>query len=233
LGLFTVPALLIHLASGWISAFTRTALFTLVPVFAVVLDPYLGNETSRPVLSRLPVALAAVLGAVLVFPISIPTSVEATASFAAVILAAILVAAANACAVALFQPAATQSLAPIAATGALSLGILSAALENNAWHWTAIAPELLWTAVLQLPSLWLLFWLMRRLSAVHLALRFVLAPALAVPLGALLMQLPLALRTCLGLLGMAGGAVYLLLMPESEAESASLLRSADSHPDSQ
>jgi drug/metabolite transporter (DMT)-like permease len=88
-------------------------------------------------------------------------------------------------------------------------------------------PELFWNATLQLPSLCLLFWLMRRLSAVRLTLRFVLGPAMAVPLGALLMQMPLALRTWLGLLAMAGGAAYLWRMPQSEPEPASLLRRSD------
>jgi len=64
---------------------------------------------------------------------------------------------------------------------------------------------------------------MRRLSAVRLTLRFVLGPALAVPLGALLMQMPLTLRTWLGLLGMAAGAANLLLKPEAEPEAVSVL----------
>jgi drug/metabolite transporter (DMT)-like permease len=227
LGLFTAPTILIHLASGWVSGFTRTALFTLVPVFAVVLDPYIGKQAAGLSRGSLPAALLAVLGAALVFPIAIPNSMEAIAAFGAVILAAIAVAAANGYAVAVMQPAKKQSLAPIAAiaatTGAFSLGILSASLERTAWQSTTVTPALFWTAALQLPSLWLLFWLMRRLSAVRLTLRFVLGPALAVPLGALLMQMPLTLRTWLGLLGMAAGAANLLLKPEAEPEAVSVL----------
>jgi drug/metabolite transporter (DMT)-like permease len=231
LGLFAAPAILIHLASGWVSGFTRIAFFTLVPVFALVLDPYLGNQSARAVHGSLPASLVAVLGATLVFPIAIPNLIEAAVAFSVLMLAVILVAAANAYAVALIQTVARQSFAPIAAiaaaTAALSLGILSAALERPAWQSTTVMPELFWNATLQLPSLCLLFWLMRRLSAVRLTLRFVLGPAMAVPLGALLMQMPLALRTWLGLLAMAGGAAYLWRMPQSEPEPASLLRRSD------
>lgn len=43
LGLFVAPAVLVSLAKDWVPELTRVALFSLVPVFAVVLEPYIGH----------------------------------------------------------------------------------------------------------------------------------------------------------------------------------------------
>ena len=227
LGLFTAPALLVHLSAPWISRLAQTALFTLVPVFSVVLEPYLGQTAARPVPGSLPTALLTVLGALLVFPVISPGSIETASAIAASILAAGCIAAANCYAVAVYQNFGHPSAAPItavaASVGALSLGIASLLLERPALKSTAFAPELLWAAAIELPALLLLFWLMQRLSAVRIATRFVLGPLLAVPLGALLVQSRLASRTWLGLLAMAAGAAYLLIAPEAAEEPATLL----------
>lgn len=227
LGLFTAPALLVHLSAGSVSGPARTALFTLVPVFSLVLEPYIGHPAATPIRGGLPAALAAVLGALLVFPSAVPTSIQAEFSLLALILAAASIGAANCCAEAVFRDCGPSSTTPITAiaafAGTVSLGAASLALERPAWQTDAFAPELLWAAAIELPQLLLLFWLMRRLSAVRLATRFVLGPLLLVPAGALLVQIPLAPRTCLGLLGMAAGAAYLLFSREADPEKTTLL----------
>jgi len=234
LGLFALPGVMVHYAAGWVSGLAQTALFALVPVFSIVLEPHLGGLATRPIPGGLLAALAALLGTLLVFPVAIPVSLEAGGAFALVILAAFCVAAANCYAVAAFQNPAFAPAAPMIAVvvsaGALGLGMASLFLDRPPWQRTSLAPELLWAAAVETPSLLLLFWLMRRLSAVRLSTRFVFGPLLIVPIGALLLQIPLATRTWLGLLGMAGGAGYLLLAREPEAEPPTLL--GDSRPES-
>jgi drug/metabolite transporter (DMT)-like permease len=56
--------------------------------------------------------------------------------------------------------------------------------------------------------------------------RFVLAPLVVVPLGALLIQSTLVPRTWLGLLAMTVGAAYLLFAPEATEEPPTLLGGA-------
>ena len=225
LGLFTVPALLVNASAGWVSGLACAALLTLVPVFSIVLEPYFGNSAARPIRGALPAALVAVLGALLVFPAPNPASIQTASALAAVILAA-----ANCYAVAVFQNFENPSAAPItavaASVGALSLGIASLFLERSAPQPAAIAPKLLWAAAIELPALLLLFWLMRRLSAVQMSTRFVLAPLVVVPLGALLIQSTLVPRTWLGLLAMTVGAAYLLFAPEATEEPPTLLGGA-------
>jgi drug/metabolite transporter (DMT)-like permease len=219
--------LLVYLSTDWVSGFARTALFTLVPVFSIVLEPHLGDPAARPIRGALPVSLIAVLGALLVFPTINPASSQAISAIAAVILAAVCIAAANCYAVAIFRapesPSAATSTAVAASTGAISLGIASLLLERPTSQLAAFAPELLWAAAIELPGLLLLFWLMQRLSAARVATRFVLGPLVAVPIGALLIHWPFATRTCLGLLGMAAGSGYLLFAPEAAAEPATFL----------
>ncbi len=226
-GLFTAPALLVYLSTDWVSGFARTALFTLVPVFSIVLEPYLGAPATRPIHGALPAAFIAVLGALLVFPTPNPASIQAILAIVAVILAAACIAAANCYAVAIFRDpglSSAASVSAIAATaGAVTLGIASLFLERSRLQSAAFASELLWAAAIELPALLLLFWLMQRVTAVRTATRFLLGPLLVVPIGALVIQWPLAPRTWLGLLGMVAGAGYLLLAPETAPAPATLL----------
>jgi drug/metabolite transporter (DMT)-like permease len=227
LGLFTAPALLVHISAGWISGLERIALFTLVPVFSIVLEPYLTHPATRPIRGALPAALLAVLGTLLVFPANLPASITAALAITAIILAAACVAAASCYAVSVYReselPLARPITAVAASSAALSLGLASLLVERSRWQTVAIAPTLLWAAAAELPALLLLFWLLPQLSAARISTCFALAPLIFVLLGALLMQLPLAPRTSLGLLWMAAGAGYLLFAPEADVAPTTLL----------
>jgi drug/metabolite transporter (DMT)-like permease len=240
LGLFVVPAWLLSFADAWIPAYGRTALLTLTPVFAFVLEPYLnpdvrvssdgGDAASMENRNDLVAALVAVVGALCVFPVGIPASIEAGVALCAVIAAAACIAVANCKAVACVREESDSTLylallpftAIAAATAAIAFATESLLFEHPSWAWQLLAPELLWAAFIELPGLVLLFWLMRRMSATRMTTRFLWGPLIAVTVGAALMRAVLAWRTWLGLLLMAAGAGYLLLAPNSEPESTSL-----------
>jgi drug/metabolite transporter (DMT)-like permease len=229
LGLFVAPAGLVSLADGLVPGMARVALFTLVPVFTLVFEPYVGGAFDRQSRSALLAALASIAGALCVFPVEIPASTEAGLALCALILAAACIAAANCKAVVLAtQPAekSTATTAPTAAiagaSAAIAFAAASAITEQPVWKWSTWEPELLWSAVVEAPALLLLFWLMRRMSATRMATRYVIAPLLAILIGAALMRSALAPRTWLGLVLMAGGAAYLLLAPAAEPESTGL-----------
>ena len=80
--LFAVPTLIAAFAQGWVSQLERVAIFSLTPVFAVVLEPHLGNSAHRSN-GALIAALAAVAGALCIFPLDVP----GTAGTAAAVLA--------------------------------------------------------------------------------------------------------------------------------------------------
>jgi len=71
-GLLALPAFLVELAKGLVDNSTRVALFSLVPVFAVVLEPYLGSASQTPQRGGLAAALVAVAGTALIFPLDLP-----------------------------------------------------------------------------------------------------------------------------------------------------------------
>jgi hypothetical protein len=226
LGLFTVPAMLVFFADTQISGLARTALFTLTPVFAVVFEPSLGLPSAPRQRAALLASLTAVAGSLLVFPVATPNSLQSAGAFIAVVAAAASVAAANchgAAKASSLDRDATGQLAAAAAmagaTGALTLAAASALLEHPVGRWSALAPELFWSAAIELPALLLLFWLMPRLSAPRMATRYVWAPLLALLSGVVLEHAGRAVqpRTWLGLMLMAAGAGWMLLAPREEA----------------
>jgi drug/metabolite transporter (DMT)-like permease len=224
LGLFVVPALLLHVSREWISDLPRVALFSLAPVFAVVFEPHIGRglEMSR---SAMMAALVAVVGTLCVFPVDVPGSVAAGGAFCAVIAAAAFVAAANCRAVFLATELPGQSLAPMITitSGAAAAGfaLVSAITEHAIWSWNVLRPELAWTAAIEWPALLLLFWLMRRMSAVRMTTRFLIAPLITNLVGLIVLRPTVSLRAGLGLLFVAIGAGWLLLASENEPQQDS------------
>jgi drug/metabolite transporter (DMT)-like permease len=235
LGLFVVPSWLVQLSGPWVPEFTRVALFSLVPVFAVVFEPYIGGVTGLHHRGDLIAALAAVGGTLCFFPADIPNSIEAGFAFCAVVLAAACIAATNCIAVKVANQLPARSVAPMAAIAGATAAVgfaTSAAVESFAesgalaeqalWKWDSLAPELAWSAAIGLPGLLLLFWLMRRISAVRMTTRFVLAPVFAALFGLFFLQPVMGLRIWLELLLVAAGVGWLLFAPEEEADGASL-----------
>ncbi len=225
-GLFVAPALLIYLSRAWISSLTRVALISLAPVFAVVLEPHISGSESKTSSSKtiLLGALVAVLGTLCVFPVSIPDSIQAGAAFAAVIASAACVAAANCYAVRIVSQSPARVLIPIAgvagATAAVGLIIASALTGGLALQPGALVSELGWSAIISVPGLFLLFWLMSRMTATRMTTRFVLAPLFAILFSAALEHPKIELRIYLGLLLIAGGAGWILFASDEDMDAA-------------
>ena len=226
LGLFVVPALLIAFSKVWVTDLTRVALFSLAPVFAVVLEPYIGSGNGKQARGGLLATLVAVGGTLCIFPVDLPHSIMAGSAFCAVILAAVCVTAANCRAVMTATESAGNSSMPMAAiagaTAAVGLAAASALTERGSWKWVGLTPELAWTAAVELPALLLLFWLMRRMSAVRMMTRFLLAPLIAILIGMALLRPTVGLRTWIGLLLVAAGAGWLVFAREDEPEASTL-----------
>jgi drug/metabolite transporter (DMT)-like permease len=224
-GLFVAPALLVYVSHEWVSAFARVALFSLTPVFAVVFEPYIGGASGSQDKGALVAALVSVVGTLCVFPIDLPGSIQSGAAFAAVIVAAACVAAANCKAVRVATKSPNIDLAPMAAVAgaAAATGLVAATAltEGLTLRWRGIASDFAWSAAVTLPGLFLLFWLMRRMSAARMTTRFVLAPLMAILIGMALARPDVEPRTWLGLLLVAGGAGWLLFAPDDKPDANS------------
>jgi len=225
-GLFVVPALLGEASRDSIPDLTRVALYSLAPVFAVAFEPYLGRLTESQSKGSLLAALGCVLGTLGVFPLLIPRTLGGAGAFCTIILAVACVAATNCWAVRFISELPQQSGAATAAiagaTAAVALGVASLVSEQPAWNGPIIGPEIAWTTVVELPALLLLFWLMRRMSAVRMTTRFVVAPLIVNVVGFLVLRPSLRLRAGLGILLVAASAGWLLSGREEEAEAGPL-----------
>jgi drug/metabolite transporter (DMT)-like permease len=222
LGLFVVPAALVACAQGWISALDRVAVFSLTPVFAVVLEPYLQGTALRQGKAALAGALAAVAGILCLFPLDIPGSFRAAAALFALLAAVVSIAATNCLAVRLARNLAGRSTLPMAAQAGAGSAVCFAAAAaftpHTAWRWSALPAQLLGLLVIELPALFLLFWLMRRLAASRMAARFFLAPLFAILAEIALEPTSPPVRGWLGMALLAGGAGWLVFAPAENAE---------------
>ena len=223
-GLFVLPAVLAAMAGIWIGALERVAIFSLTPVFAVVIEPHLG--AGRVVRGGLQASLLVVAGSLGIFPLDLPGSWQAGVAVGLVVLAAASASAANCCAVRLAGGLARGSLAAMAAlsTGAAAgcFAVLSAVTERAAWRWQMAGGDLAWAVAIDLPAVLLLFWLMRRLTAAAMTTRFVLAPGITVGIGIALEQPAVTVRLWVGMALVAAGAGWLMRLPESEDDSSVL-----------
>lgn len=228
LSLFVVPAALIHFARGWVSDLTRVALFSLIPLLAVVLEPHFADGSRGQSRGGLAAALIAVAGTLCVFPLDLPRSVEAAGAFLAVVAAAVCLASANCWAVRIAE-AAEGAGAALVATAALTAGVGSAGLALGAQRFSGgiTVPRLVWAVVVDLPALLLLFWLMRGMSAARMTTRFLIAPLLVNLMGVALLRPAVSGRAWFGLVLIAGGAGWLLLARGDEPEDGSSLLKLD------
>ena len=214
-GLFVVPALLNEIGHGWIDDSTRVALFSLTPLFAVVFEPYLG--TGSELRGGFAAAVIAVAGTFLVFPVDVPRSIASGFAFLGALMSATSVAAANCLAVRTAskeKPSFGFSFAAVAAGGAGVCIAATGAFPGHAYGHGSV-PFDAW-ASLDLVALALLFWLMRRMSAVRMTTRFLIAPLLANLIGLALLRPHVQLQAWFGLALIALGAGWLLFAPESE-----------------
>ena len=217
--LFAAPALLVAAAQGWVSQLERVAIFSLAPVFAVVLEPHLGNSDLRSS-SALFAALVAVAGALCIFPLNVPGSPGAVTALVAVVAAVACAATGNCLAVRLASSQSNPSLASCAAiaggSSAFAFAAAGACTEHAQWHISQSVTQLVWIAVIDLPALLLIFWLLRCMSGARMTTRYILAPLLIVLVGIALEQSAITTRMVVGTILMAAGAMGLLLAPDDD-----------------
>jgi drug/metabolite transporter (DMT)-like permease len=222
LGLFVVPAALVACAQDWISTLDRVAVFSLTPVFAVVLEPYLQGDAPRQGKAALAGALAAVAGILFLLPLDVPGSFGAGVALCALLAAALSIAATNCLAVRLVCNLAGRSTLPMAALAgagcAACFAAASAFTPKTIWRWSALSSQLVVLLVIDLPALFLLFWLMPRLAASRMTARFLLAPLFAILAGTLLEPTSPPARAWLGIALLAGGAGWLVFAPAEKTE---------------
>jgi drug/metabolite transporter (DMT)-like permease len=218
--LFAAPVVLATAAQGWVSQLERVAIFSLVPVIAVVLEPHLGDSQHRRN-GALLAALVAVAGALCIFPLDVPGTPGAAVAVLAVVVASACAAIGNCLAVCLAESNSDGSLALCAAlaagSAAVAFAATSACTERAQWQLLQNLTQIVWLVTVDVPALMLLVWLLRQMSAARMTTRFIFAPLLTVLAGIALEQPAITTRMILGIALMAAGAGWILLAPDDYA----------------
>jgi drug/metabolite transporter (DMT)-like permease len=216
--LFAAPVMLSAITQNEVSQLERVAIFSLTPVLAAVLEPHLGISSQRSA-GALMAALAAVAGALSIFPLDVPGTPGAVAAVLAIVMAVACAAIGNCLAVRSATSDSNSSWALGAAwasgAAAIAFAVASACTEHAKWN-LPDGLQFAWFAVIDVPALMLLFWLLRRMSAVRMTTRYILAPLLTVLAGIALEQPVITLRMVLGTGLMGAGVVWLLFAPDED-----------------
>lgn len=211
--MFAAPVMLVAVTHGWVSQLERVAIFSLVPVFAVVMEPHVGAAPSQSN-GALVASLIAVAGVLAIFPLAVPGSPAVFGAVLVVVAASGCAALGNCVAVRLAASMREISLASAAgaagAAAAAAFVVVGACTERAQWRIPHNAVQIAWLIFIDLPAPLLLFWLLRRMSAVRMTTRFLLAPWFTVLAGIALEQPAITLRMVLGVALLGAGAGWLL-----------------------
>lgn len=226
LGLFVIPSALVFFAEDTVSTLDRVAAFSLTPVFAVILEPYLQGDFPRRGKGALAGSMCAVGGIVFLFPLDVPGTFRAGTALCLLAAAALCIAVTNCYAVRVARTLASGSVLPMAAqagaVSALCFAVTGAITPHDAGRWSALPRELLEPFAIDLPALFLLFWLMRHLAASRMTARFVIAPLFTILVGLALQPTSPPERVWLGMALLAGGAGWLVFAPAEQIEGSEL-----------
>ena len=226
LGFFVIPTGAAAFARDRISSLDAVAVLCLPSVFAVVLEPYLQDCSPRKGRAALAGALVAIAGILFLFPLATPSSWREAVALLVLLVTAFVIAATNCVAVRLAHAVPGGSTLPIAvmATGvsAVCFALAAAFTPSPTSNSRELQIFFLRTLLIDIPGLFLLFWLIGRLSAARMTARFLVAPLLASLGGLALERTWPPLRGLLGLILLAGGSGWLVFAPaESQEEELS------------
>lgn len=207
--LFGMPAVLGEWARNGISDISRAALFALVPFVVVVVA---AARESEPGARRFSIpALVAFGGVLLLLPFSFPTTSRGQILFAVLLVGVALVGVASERIYRLLHGfGALEALAVVSLANAAFLLACHVANLPSAESWGGMSPQLSSHSLYNLAELLLLVWLLREMSPVRLAVRYLLVPLFIVLEGFVFLHPPLTLRMGAGLVLLVAGAAYLL-----------------------
>jgi drug/metabolite transporter (DMT)-like permease len=223
---FGAPALAIELASGAVPEITRSALFALVPVVVTItiaaVDAGTPSESSAR-RSLLP-ALLGLAGLLLLLPLSFSWSPRGTIMFAVLCTAVVLAGISSVWLYRLVQPYRPADAATmICLSNAAFLLACGHAGQPFIWSPSSLVSMISLSTLVNLIEVLLLLWLVRTLSPVRFAARFLIIPLLTVLEAYVLLRPQLTLRIGGGAaLLVIGAAMLVLANPDREEPELSL-----------
>jgi drug/metabolite transporter (DMT)-like permease len=207
--LLGVPAVLGEWARNGISDISRAALFALVPFVVVVVAA--GRESEPGVRRFFIPALVGFGGVLLLLPFSFPTSPRGQIVFGILLVGVALVGFASEAIYRLLRGFETlEALAVVALANAVFLFACHLVKLPISESWSGVSSLISIHSLYNLAELLLLIWLLREMSPVRLAVRYLLVPLFIVLEGFVFLRPPLTVRMGAGLVLLAAGSAYLL-----------------------
>ena len=203
---------------------SRAALFGLTPfVVVVVVSGSDALSRDEPGVRRFFVpTLAAFAGALLLLSFSFPLSSEGRVTMAVVLLAMALAGFASAWMYRLLhETGMMEALAVVCVANAIFYAVFRLPFDRG---WNGVSSLLSITPLYSLAELLLLVWLLRRMSPVLLAVRYLAVPLLIAIEAFVILRPPWTVRMGVGLALLAGGAAYVLLSRSSDSDSVLSIR---------
>jgi drug/metabolite transporter (DMT)-like permease len=224
---FGLPALANELASGAVPAISRTVLFSLAPI-VIAIAIAAGNAAEpaeRNARRSLAPSLAGIGGLLLLLPLDLPGSPRGRLMLAAVCIAVTLLGIAS---VRLYRSLQSVDLRDAAVIVCLSnaafLLICSVITGEFVWSASGLASLASLSSLINLIEVPLLLWLLREMSPIRFASRYLLIPLLTIIESYIVMRPVLTLRFGAGAILLAAGAAMLLAGSSHEEEPVLSLR---------
>lgn len=221
--LLGMPAVLGEWIRSGISDISRAALFALVPFVVVVVAVARESESGARRFS-IP-ALVAFGGVLLLLPFSFPTSPREQILFAVLLVAIALVGFASESIYRLLRDFSTiEALAVVSLANAAFFLACHFARLPSAESWSGVSSLLSIHSLYNLIELLLLVWLLREMSPVRLAVRYLLVPLFIVLEGFAFLHPHLTVRMGAGLVLLVAGAAYLLSSRGGDSDAVLSIR---------
>ena len=221
--LFGLPAVLGEWARDGISDISRAAFFALVPFVVVVVA--MGRESESGVRRFFAPALAGFGGALFLLPFSFPVSVRGRTMFGVLLLAIVLVGFASEGIYRLLRGfGMIEALAVVCLSNTVFLVACHIADLPSVESWSGALSLISLHSLYSLAELLLLVWLLREMSPVRLAVRYLAVPLFTVLEGFAFLRPALTVRMGVGLALLVGGAGFLLLSMGRDSDAVLSIR---------
>jgi hypothetical protein len=224
---FGAPMVVVEYARGSVPAISRSALFALVPVMVVmaVASGEAAEREERGARLFLMPALAGLGGLLLLLPLSFSRSARGWTMLAVVCAAVVLVGLAS---VWLYRVlggfALTEAIAVVGLANAVFLLLWSAVLEEVVWRGNGLASVVSFGSLADVVEVLLISWLLREMSPIRFAARYLLIPLVTVLESYVVMRPEWTVRMGVGTALLAAGGGMLLFLKAGEEETVPSLR---------
>lgn len=223
---FGLPAVLIDSAGGGLPTVTNSATFALMPamvvLFTVNSSEAVNKGEGRGLLTP---AIAALGGLLLLLPVELPQSIKGWETLVMMFATVTLVAGSGVWMHRLMQSfKIADAFVAVCCANALFLLVWTVGTGSFVWQGRELSATVLTTMLIDLSTMLLALWLLREMSPVRFAARYLVIPLVAVMEGYVVLRPELTVRMVSGTVLLVAGTGWILLFSGSDDEVVLSLR---------